>query len=81
MTIDSIVGDDGINLSHPVVKLFRKLMLQEEAKKQNSDIYCPNCKTNLPHRPPFVAWDNEKAKPSYFCTLCQKEFYDLNSMT
>jgi len=64
--------ENGINLGHPDVMFFRKLILERVAQKQNSDIWCPECKTNLPYNQITVA-----ACPSgikYFCPLCQDYF-------
>ena len=74
--------EDGINLDHPFVVLFRKLMLERNAKADNSDLYCPKCGTNLPHNRMTVASvpDGVDAdfspvhRPAYFCTLCQEYF-------
>jgi len=74
--------DDGINLDHPVVVLFRKLMLERQAKSQNSDLHCPKCSTNLPYNNMTVASVqdgvdanyNRVYRDTYFCTLCQEYF-------
>ncbi|HLC81006.1 MAG TPA: hypothetical protein VJG31_04510 [Candidatus Nanoarchaeia archaeon] len=74
--------EDGINLYHPVVVLFRKLMLERNAKAEKSDLYCPTCKTNLPYNHLAVAPvpDDIDAnlysvhRTAYFCTLCQEYF-------
>jgi len=84
MTLDDIPleTENGINLYHPVVVLFRKLMLERNAKAENSDLYCPKCKTNLPYNHMTVASVpdgvdanfNPMKKITYFCTLCQEYF-------
>jgi len=84
MALDDIPleTENGINLEHPVVKLFRKVMLESAAKEQGSDLYCPKCKTNLPYSEMTVAkeFDGVDAnfspvyKLTYFCTLCQEYF-------
>ena len=74
--------EDGINLDHPVVVLFRKLMLERNAKVEKSDLYCPTCETNLPYNHMTVASVpdgvdanfNPVHRTAYFCTLCQEYF-------
>lgn len=74
--------EDGINLDHPLVVLFRIAMLEKQARAEKSDLYCPKCKTNLPYNPMTVASLpdgvdaslNPVHNPAYFCTLCQSYF-------
>ena len=74
--------EDGINLDHPFVLLFRRIMLERTAKAEKSDLYCPTCKTNLPYTHMTVnsvpdgpdANFNPMYKTAYFCTLCQEYF-------
>jgi len=76
--------EDGINLNHPLVKLFRKFHLEKAAKEQGSDLYCPYCGTNLPYFHMTVGQEpagvdanfNPLKRIVYFCTLCQKDFYE-----
>lgn len=74
--------ENGLNLEHPLVLLFRKLELERIAKEQKSDLYCPKCGTNLPYNQMTVARIpdgtdanyNPVYKQGYFCTLCQEYF-------
>ncbi len=80
-SIDKL-AEEKLNLDDPIVVLFRKLMLEKNAKAENSDLYCPKCKTNLPYNMMTVATVpdgvdanfNPVHKPAYFCTLCQEYF-------
>ena len=79
---EKIKTEEGINLDDPFVKLFRKVMLEHAAKNEKSDLYCPQCKTNLPYTNMTVAtvhdgFDanfNPVGKTKYFCTLCEIYF-------
>ena len=62
--------ENGLNQNHPLVYEFRKISLEEAAKQQESDLFCPYCKTNLPYTP-FTQGEKD-----YFCTLCQQNFYN-----
>ncbi len=76
------VSSSGINLLDLPIKeqrgiILRILSLELEAKEFKSNLYCPNCETNLPKREPFFGWDNDKGEPSYYCTLCDTEFNEF----
>ncbi len=83
MTINNLEGKDGINLDDSVVKLFRKIMLESAAEEQKSDLYCPECHTNLPYTPMTVGQEpdgfdanyNLTKKIVYRCTLCEIDFH------
>ncbi len=88
MALDDICPEqeNALNLDHPLVVLFRKHNLEEAAKSENSDLYCPKCKTNLPYNHMTVASVpdgvdanlNPIGKRAYFCTLCQEYFEKKN---
>ena len=69
------------DLKHPVVRSLRSSILERNACKQDSDLYCPYCKINLPYNELTVlpAISNEimdkEWKQKYFCTLCDEDFY------
>jgi hypothetical protein len=77
--------EDGLNLDHPDVVLFRRLMLERNAKVQNSDLYHAKCDTHLPYNHMTVASVpdgvdanfNPVQKQMYFCPICQ-EYFDAN---
>jgi hypothetical protein len=81
--------EDGLNPNNHVVFLFRRIMLETIAKAENSDLFCPYCKTNLPYNRMTVAYvpDGVDASLSpvyttaYFCTLCQKIFNKEQAQT
>lgn len=62
------------NLNGQAAVLSRKMFIDNEAKREGSDIQCPQCRTYLPHRLPFFDWDNRTETASYYCTLCNYEF-------
>ena len=74
--------DDSVDLDDPIVKLFRKVMLESIAREEKSDLYCSHCGTNLPYNRITVGYVangvdanfNPVKKLEYFCTLCQKPF-------
>jgi len=70
--IDETVKE--VDFDDPLAKIFRHMVLDQEAVKQGSDILCPVYKTHLPKREPFFGWDNETGKPSYYCSVCDKYF-------
>jgi len=80
------VDDKAIDLDDPLVILFRKVMLEQIAKEQKSDLYCSHCSTNLPYTHMTIGPVIEEAVDGngnpikisfdYFCTLCQKGFYN-----
>ena len=82
LDVISLETEDGINLEHPDVKLFRKVMLEQSAGMERSDLFCPKCNTNLPYNQMTVAAIpagvdanyNPLHRTAYFCTLCQEYF-------
>lgn len=68
----------------PLINFFRRLELEKLAKEQNSDLYCPYCRTNLPYNKMTVGQEcsgefDADGRPLiqtiYFCTICEKNFY------
>lgn len=84
MSVDEIPleTENGINLDHPVVILFRKMMLEQAAKEQDSDLFCKKCNTHLPYSPITSARipDGVDAdyrpvfKRGHYCPLCEEYF-------
>jgi len=82
--INSRAGDSKVidlNDTKAVAELlFRRTMLESIAKKQDSKLYCPHCKTNLPITMMTVDYggsDDPSAKiqkENYFCTICEEYF-------
>lgn len=69
--------EDGLNLDHPVVVLFRKIMLERTAQAEKSELYCPTCKTHLPYNHMTVAPVSDgvdaKFNPVYRTTYFDKD--------
>ena len=81
---DKLETENGINLDNPIVRLFRRKQLEAAATEQGSDLYCPECEVNLPITPMTVNKEqdgtdanmNPSYKTSYYCTICEKHFYE-----
>jgi len=72
-----------VQMTDPVLLYFRKLSLEAQARKQNSDLYCPSCQTHLPYSHLTVADEytlrlqadgRPETKLAYYCTLCERSF-------
>jgi hypothetical protein len=80
MTIEDTKIGGGIDLDDPIVMIFRRMMLEKEAKMRGSNLYCPKCKTHLPERHPFIGFEGSddlnfrKEEKTYYCGLCDEYF-------
>lgn len=76
--------ENGLNLDHPLVFLFRRLMLEQNAEIEKSNLYCPSCKAHLPYNSMTagqsvdfedIGADGRPAvNLTYYCPLCEKSF-------
>jgi len=85
---DKIPLDDRLDLDSPTLRFIRRLNLELIAQEQDSDLYCPNCRLNLPYTEMTLAksvnWDDigfdgcPAVTISYYCPLCDLFFEQKN---
>ena len=69
--------EGGIDLDDPIVKLFRRVMLESIAREQGETTRCPGCDVLLPLTEMTIFRKLNRdgtIELKRFCTLCECEF-------